>query len=89
VHDGSVSGTLLLRHRETWEVTGAASVSGTVVTSGSAQVVETGEGYRDVTDVDHYDVSLTSTTATGQWSGTWHTTHETNRSRSVVPPKAL
>lgn len=89
VRNGKIAGTLVLRDPETWEVTGAASVQGTLVRTGSEHLVETGPGSRYVTDLVHYDVTLTITTSTGQWSGTWPATHETIRSRSVTPPRAL
>ncbi|MDC5699149.1 hypothetical protein OO014_18015 [Intrasporangium calvum] len=89
VRNGQVEGTIALHDPETWEVTGTAMVRGTVTKTGTEHVVDGGDGYRYVTDVNHYDVALTITTATGEWSGRWQATHETNRSRSVLPPKAI
>lgn len=89
VRNGKVEGTLLLRDPETFEVIGAASVSGTVTKTGSEQIIEAGKGYRWVTDLAHYDVALTITTEAGEWSGTWEATHETLRTRAVVPPRSL
>lgn len=89
VRNGSVDGTLLLRDPETWQVTGLATVSGTVTRTGSEQVVERVNGYQSVEDVVHYSVSLTISSSSGEWSGTWDATHYTNRTVSVAPPAAV
>jgi hypothetical protein len=89
IRNGAVDGTLLLRDPETWQVTGLATVSGTVSRTGSDQVVEEYPGYQRVEDYDHYAVSLSVSTSTGEWSGTWETTHYVKRIVDVVPPSAL
>lgn len=89
ITNGQVDGSLLLRDPETWAVVGVAKVSGTVTETGREQTRESGQGFQRVTDLVHYDVALTISTAHGDWRGTWGATHETSRVRSVVPPKAL
>jgi len=89
VRNGNVEGTLLLRDPETFEVVGAATVTGTLTRTGSEQIVESGKRYKYVTTLVHYDVALTITTAAGEWSGTWPATHETNRARAVIPPRSV
>jgi hypothetical protein len=89
IRNGHVDGTLLLRDPDTWAVVGVASVSGTVTETGREQTVEQGDGYKQVTELVHYDTALTVVTPVGEWSGTWAATHETGRTLSVIPPKAL
>ncbi len=89
IRNGHVDGSLLLRDPETWVVVGVAEVSGTVSETGREQTIEHGTGYRSVSDLVHYDVTLTITTEQGEWTGTWAATHETNRTLMVVPPKSL
>jgi hypothetical protein len=89
ISNGHVDGSLLLRDPDTWAVVGMAEVRGTVTETGREQTRETWQGYQRVTDLVHYDVSLTISTEHGEWSGTWGATHETSRIRSVIPPKAL
>ena len=84
-----VDGSLLLRDPDSGAVVGMAKVSGTVTETGREQIRESGQGSQRVTDLVHYKVSLTISTAHGEWSGTWGATHETNRVRTVIPPKAL
>lgn len=68
---------------------GAASVSGNLTKTGSEQIIDAGKNYRWVTTLIHYDVTLTITTAEGQWSGTWPATYEMLRTRATNPPRAL
>jgi hypothetical protein len=89
IRNGHVDGSLLLRDPETWAVVGVATVNGTVTETGREQTVESWDGYKQVTDLVHYDVALTVTTEHGEWSGTWPATHETGRTLGVIPPKAL
>lgn len=89
ISHGHVDGSLLLRDPDTGAVVGVAKVSGTVTETGRAQTRESGRGYQRVTDLVHYNVSLSISTEHGEWSGTWAATHETSRVHSVTPPKAL
>lgn len=89
IRNGAVDGVMPLRDPGTWAVVGVARAAGTVTKTGREQRVETGIGYRRVTDLVHYTVRLTITTSTGSWSGTWPATHETVRTRAVTPPKSL
>jgi hypothetical protein len=89
IRNGQVEGALLLRDPETWAVVGVAAVSGTVTETGREQSVEQGQGYKQVTDLVHYDAALTVVTPYGEWSGTFAATYETGRTLSVIPPKAL
>lgn len=91
VRNGKVEGTLVLRDPDTGDVVGAASVVGTVTRTGSERIVEKSKSgrYRYVYDRVFYDVSLTVTTSTGQWGGTFEATHETVRTRVTIPPRAL
>jgi hypothetical protein len=89
IRNGQLDGTLVLRDPETWAVVGIAAVSGTVTETGREQSVEQWQGYKQVTDLVHYDAALTVVTPYGEWSGTWAATHETGRTLSVIPPKAL
>jgi hypothetical protein len=89
ISNGHVDGSLLLRDPDTGAVVGMAKVGGTVTETGRERTTESGPGYQRVTDLVHYDVSLTISTQHGEWSGTWGATHETSRVRSVIPPKAL
>jgi hypothetical protein len=89
VRNGTVEGTLILRDQDTFEVVGAATVSGTVTRTGSEQIVDRGHQHHQVTTLVHYDVSLVITSSAGQWSGTWEATHQTDRMLAVNPPRAL
>ena len=89
IRNGYVDGSLLLRDPDTWEVTGVAVVRGVVTETGREQSVESGAGYRQVTELVHYDVALTISSSQGEFAGTWSATHETGRTLNVIPPKAL
>jgi hypothetical protein len=91
VRNGQVEGTLILHDPETWEVVGAASVVGTVKKTGSERIIEKSKrpNYRYVYDRAFYDVTLTITTAAGEWSGTFEAVHETVRSRVTIPARSL
>lgn len=89
VRAGRVDGTVLLRDPESFAVIGAGTISGSLTETGREQTIDVGKTYRWVTTLVHYDVTLTITTALGQWSGTWPATHETLRTRVTIPPRAL